>query len=120
MAKPPKNLDAITDPLHQIFEHFLLTRSYENAAAFTKQLAETYVHYLDSTNAHMPFEARQTVLEDLATEAHEMLVKRMYGSNEVIDSVTTGQVHQYRDGKVVDPHPLNMPELSKTASNDKE
>lgn len=108
-----KSLTKSKDPLFQLFEHFLLTRTYENSAAFTKQLAENYVAYLDSTHAHMPFEVRQTVLEDLATEAHEMLVKRMYGSKSGEPSETTGHVHHYRDGKVVDPTPLHMPEVSK-------
>jgi hypothetical protein len=117
MAKTPKQLDGNHDPLSQLFEHFLLTRSYENAGAFTKQLAENYLAYLDSTHAHMPFEARQTVLEDLATEAHEMLVKRMYGSVENVEKVTNGQVHAVRNGKVVDPSPLNMPEVKPTATD---
>ncbi len=99
------------DPLFQLFEHFLMNRTFDNSEAFTKQLAENYVAYLDSTHAHMPFEVRQTVLEDLATEAHEMLVKRMYGSNENEEAETTGCVHHYRDGKVVDPTPLHMPEV---------
>jgi hypothetical protein len=120
MAKNPKQLDTSHDPLNQLFEHFLLTRSYENAGAFTKQLAENYLAYLDSTHAHMPFEARQAVLEDLATEAHEMLVKRMYGSVEQTDKVTTGKVHHYRNGKVVEPAPLNMPEVTKPSATDKD
>lgn len=67
------------DPLYQLFEHHLVTRSYDDTAAFTKQLAEQYMGYLDSTPAHVPFVARQSVLEDLSAEAHEMLVKKMYG-----------------------------------------
>ncbi len=98
-----------TDPLLQLFEHFLVTRSYESSAQFTKQLAENYLVYLDSTIAHMPFEARQLVLEDLASEAHEMLVKRMFGCRTTPE--IWGQVFQCRDGKVLDPSPLNMPEV---------
>lgn len=115
MSKTRKKLPPANDPLHQLFEHFLLNRSYENAGAFTKQLAENYVAYLDSTAAHMPFEARQAVLEDLALEAHEMLVKRMYGSNDTGSRVTSGKVFHYRDGKVVDPSPLTVPSPSKAA-----
>jgi len=97
----------------------LLTRSYETAGQFTKQLAENYVAYLDSTPAHMPFEARQTVLEDLATEAHEMLVKRMYGCYEKRERPMSGHVHHFRDGKVAERLPLNMPDVSKQNSPDK-
>jgi hypothetical protein len=114
MNKPPRG----NDPLFQLFEHFLLTRSYENSAQFTKQLAENYLVYLDSTHAHMPFEARQMVLEDLATEAHEMLVKRMYGCSSGTETLLSGCVFSYRDGKVVDPKPLDMPEVGKASATE--
>jgi hypothetical protein len=109
LRSPMKKPLQTTDPLLQLFEHFLTTRSYESSAQFTKQLAENYLVYLDSTMAHMPFEARQLVLEDLASEAHEMLVKRMYGCRTTAE--VSGQVFQFRDGKVVNPSPLNMPEV---------
>jgi hypothetical protein len=80
------------DPLYQLFEHYLVTRSYEDTAAFTKQLAEQYLAYLDSTPAHVPFQARTGVLEDLANEAHEMLVKKMYGCVRVSDYFNYGAV----------------------------
>jgi hypothetical protein len=99
------------DPLFRLFEHFLMTRTYENSAAFTKQLAENYLAYLDSSHAHMPFEVRNAVLEDLASEAHEMLVKRMYG-NEIEQIKMVGLVLRYDDGKVTDPTPLHMPEIA--------
>jgi hypothetical protein len=87
-GKKSKNID----PLYQLFEHYLVTRSYEDTAAFTKQLAEQYLAYLDSTPAHVPFTARTGVLEDLATEAHEMLVKKMFGCVRVSDYVNYGTV----------------------------
>lgn len=67
------------DPLFQLFEHHLLTRSYEDSAAFTKEVAKEYFNYLDSTAVHVPLHVRQSVMEDLEAEAHEMLVKKMYG-----------------------------------------
>lgn len=106
--KAPNKVRKANDPLYQLFEHFLLNRSYDSANQFTKQLAENYMAYLDSSPAHMPFEARQTVLEDLATEAHEMLVKRMYGCFTLKEQ-SAGLVHNYRDGRVVEPTPLTMP-----------
>ena len=85
------------DPLFQLFEHFLVTRSYEDSAAFTKQLAEHYLAYLDTTPAHVPFEARASVLEDLEGEAHEMLVKKMYGCVNKDDYTNYGQVIEVQD-----------------------
>jgi hypothetical protein len=73
--KRPMNLD----PLYQLFEHHLMTRSYEDSSVFTKEVAEKYLAYLDSTLAHIPLQVRTGVLEDLELEAHEMLVKKMYG-----------------------------------------
>jgi len=71
----PKHLD----PLHQLFEHHLLTRSYDDAGAFTKEVAKEYLGYIDSTLAHVPIHVRASLVEDLEAEAHEMLVKKMYG-----------------------------------------
>jgi len=122
MAKTPKVKTAPKaqhkDPLYQLFEHFLMTRSYENPNEFTKQLAENYLIYLDSTPAHMPFEARQTALEDLAGEAHEMLVKRMYGGFGPQAPELSGHVRHFQDGRVVSALPLTMPELNKTTEKE--
>ncbi len=84
----PKRLD----PLFQLFEHFLMTKSYEDAGAFTKQLAEQYIGYLDSSPAHVPFDRRVHVIEDLTVEAHEMLVKKMYGTVKPSDYQNSGVV----------------------------
>lgn len=67
------------DPLQQLFEHHLLTRSYDDAGAFTKEVAKEYLGYIDSTLAHVPIHVRASLVEDLEAEAHEMLVKKMYG-----------------------------------------
>jgi hypothetical protein len=120
MSKPSLNkLPKPKDPLLELFEHFLLTRSYENATQFTKQLAENYLAYLDSTPSHMPFEARQSFLEDLASEGHEMLVKRMYGCFPRAEYEDTGRVHQFKNGKVTEPLPLQMPDVPKSTASDK-
>ena len=95
------------DPLFQMFEHFLLTRSYEDSAAFTKQLAEQYVSYLDSTPAHVPFDRRVHVLEDLTHEAHEMLVKKMYGTVKPSDYENSGVVMRMVDDAGVCPMEFN-------------
>ncbi len=93
----PRLLKKRMDPLFQLFEHFLVTRSYEDSAAFTKQLAEQYLVYLDSTPAHVPFDRRQNVIEDLTQEAHEMLVKKMYGTVKSSDYENTGVVMRLVD-----------------------
>ena len=84
------------DPLFQLFEHFLITRSYDDSAAFTKQLAEQYVAYLDTSPAHVPFHVRKHLLEDLQTEAHELLVRKMYGCVNSSDYENRGIVMRIR------------------------
>lgn len=85
-----KNLKV--DPLFQLFEHHLVSRSYEDSGKFTKELAAEYLAYIDTTLAHVPFKVRQTVTEDLEAEAHEMLVKKMYGTMRATDYVNFGGV----------------------------
>ena len=80
------------DPLFQLFEHYLFKRSYEDLSAFTKEVAEEYLAYLDSTPAHVPYHTRSTLIKDLESETHEMLVKRMYGCMKVSDYQNYGRV----------------------------
>jgi len=82
------------DPLFAIFEKHLLNRSYEDSAAFTKEVAEAYLTYLDSTPAHLPLHVRANILEDLEGEAHEMLVKKMYGLTSPAQYSSYGKVTQ--------------------------
>lgn len=91
-----KKMKRSLDPLYQLFEHFLMTRSYDDSAAFTKQLAEQYIAYLDASPAHVPYEARQHLLEDLKSEAHEMLVKKMYGCVDPAEYENRGAVMRVR------------------------
>jgi len=91
------------DPLYQLFEHFLVTRSYDDSNEFTKQLAEHYMAYLDSTPAHVPFHTRTHVVEDLTHEAHEMLVKKMYGCSQATDYQNCGTVMQIKKGEELHP-----------------
>lgn len=86
------------DPLFQLFEHYLMNRSYDDSGKFTKEVAEEYMGYLDSTLAHVPFHTRANVLEDLEAEAHEMLVKKMYGC------VVSSEYENY--GRVLRPKTL--------------
>jgi hypothetical protein len=86
------------DPLFQLFEHYLLNRSYEDSTAFTKEVAEEYLTYIDSTNAHVPFHSRTGVLEDLETEARELLVKKMYGCVRIADHANYGKVIKVKKG----------------------
>lgn len=86
------------DPLFQLFEHYLLNRSYEDSAAFTKEVAEEYLSYLDSTTAHVPFHARKGLIEDLQGETHELLVKKMYGVVRSTDYQNFGSVIKVEKG----------------------
>ncbi len=103
----------LIDPLYQLFEQQLVTRSYEDSAAFTKDLAKSYLAYLDSTPAHVPYESRGHLLEDLETEAHEMLVKKIYGCVRIDDHVDFGRVVRIELERVqlfgFDPLPLGNP-----------
>jgi hypothetical protein len=94
-VKPNKSVD----PLFQLFEHYLLNRSYEDSNKFTKEVAEEYMTYLDSTSAHVPFHVRSSLLEDLETETHELLVRKMYGCVRAADYVNSGTVISVRPGE---------------------
>lgn len=87
------------DPLYQLFEHHLMTRSYEDSAVFTKEVAEKYIAYLDSTAAHIPLHVRASVSEDLELETHEMLVKKMYGMVQPNDYLNYGKVVRVQKGQ---------------------
>jgi len=80
------------DPLQQLFEHHLLNRSYDDAAAFSKEVAKEYLGYIDTTLAHIPIHLRSSLLEDLEAEAHEMLVKKMYGVSHEVREGNFGKV----------------------------
>jgi len=80
------------DPLYELFEHFLFNRSFEDSTAFTKEVAEEYLAYLDASPAHVPFQSRDGVLKDLQAEAHEMLIKKMYGCAKASKHINYGKV----------------------------
>ncbi|MCB0403136.1 MAG: hypothetical protein KDD51_00010 [Bdellovibrionales bacterium] len=82
----------VVDPLFQLFEHNLFNRSYDDIGAFTREVAEEYLAYLDSTHAHVPFHLRAALLKDLEGEAHEMLIKKMYGCVKPRDYTNAGTV----------------------------
>lgn len=88
MRGPKKN----KDPLQQLFEHHLLNRSYDDAGAFSKEIVKEYLGYIDATLAHVPIHLRATITEDLETEAHEMLIKKMYGVETLTESTNFGKV----------------------------
>ncbi len=115
-GKKVKKLSKL-DPLYRLFETYLLTRSYENADSFTTQLARDYIAYLDSTPAHIPLYMREAVLEDLKSEVHELLVKKMYGCINIADYKNTGKVMGIKDNtlqlfdiKIDDSNPLASPQ----------
>jgi len=85
------------DPLYQLFEYHLLNRSYDDSAVFIREVAEEYLLYLDSTPAHTPFHARSDLLKDLEAEAHELLIKKMYGCLSKSDYKNYGDVIEFAD-----------------------
>jgi hypothetical protein len=102
-GKTGKNID----PLFELFEHYLLTKSYSDSAKFTKEVAGLYLAYIDSTPAHVPFHSRSHVLEDLEAETHELLVKKMYGCVRVTDYENCGRVMQIDNGEELKPFEFN-------------
>jgi hypothetical protein len=110
MKTKKKNID----PLFQLFEKHLLSRSYDDAAAFTKQLAKDYLAYLDSTPAQVPVHLRASVLEDLEQECHELLVKKMYGVIVPSDYQNRGKVVAYQRKE----DSLELIELAQTSPSD--
>ncbi len=90
--KEKKSENHFVDPLYQLFEHNLFHRSYDDIGAFTREVAEEYISYLDSTDAHVPFQVRANLLKDLENEAHEMLIKKMYGCSKTKDYLGMGSV----------------------------
>lgn len=109
------------DPLYQLFEHHLAHRSYEDSGAFTKEVAQGYIAYLDSTEAHIPLHVRQGVLEELEVETHEMLVKKMYGVVKATDNTNFGRVVKVTKDEIltVDYHAPAHPVKSTTENEDK-
>lgn len=106
------------DPLKQLFEHHLLNRSYEDASAFSKEVAREYLGYIDATLAHVPIHVRASLIEDLESEAHEMLIKKMYGVGPVDEATNFGRV------LIVEPKKYSLkaveflPPASSTVSDD--
>lgn len=91
------------DPLFQLFEHHLMTRSYDDSGAFTREVAEEYITYLDSTQSHVPLHVRANLLEDLQAETHEMLVKKMYGAVQPPGGTHYGKVMKLQGEEAVAP-----------------
>lgn len=108
------------DPLFELFEHYLLTRSYEDSAKFTKEVAGVYLAYIDSTPAHVPFHTRASVLQDLEAEAHEMLVKKMYGCVQPSDYQNFGKVIQVEKGEELRPFEFNRERVALAKTPTKE
>lgn len=97
------------DPLYKLFEHHLFNKSYEDAEAFTREVAEEYMAYLDSTPAHVPFHIRLALLKDLEAEAHELLVKKMYGCVQGSETSNFGQVLAVGDDEENSLTPFDLP-----------
>lgn len=90
------------DPLFQIFDFYLNNKSHQDSSIFTKTVANTYLSYLDSTIAHVPYQSRSLVLEDLQAEVQEMLVKKMYGAIKASDYSNFGTVIRIKKNKEIE------------------
>jgi len=111
-----KNIKNI-DPLFQLFQHHMLKKSYEDSTSFSKEVVTGYIVYLESTSAHIPYNVKAAVVEDLEAETHELLVKSMYGCGSPQASRTYGKVIKVRKNTELSTYEFTPPDsLSKADS----
>jgi hypothetical protein len=108
------------DPLFQLFQHHMLKKSYEDSGSFSKEVAGEYLVYLESTSAHIPFHVKTTVVQDLEAEAHELLVKSMYGCGAPQASRTYGKVIRIKKNSELSTYEFTPPESTVETETDKE
>ena len=87
-----------SDPLYHVFEYLLFSRSYDDPIELAKAIAAQYIQYLDSSQAYIVENLRQELLDELFVEAHEMLIKKMYGCVEQKFEKHYGKVMQIYQG----------------------
>ncbi|MFM8315598.1 MAG: hypothetical protein ACKOA8_15055 [Deltaproteobacteria bacterium] len=105
-GKKMKNLD----PLFQLFQHHMLKKSYEDSAAFSREVVSEYLVYLESTSAHIPHHVKAVVVQDLEAETHELLVKSMYGCGTPQKSQTYGKVIKVKRNLELSTYEFTPPE----------
>lgn len=98
------------DPLFQLFQHHMLKKSYDDSAAFSRDVVSEYLVYLDSTSAHIPLHVKAAVVQDLEAETHEMLVKSMYGCGAPSASITYGKVIKVTQNTELSTYEFTPPE----------
>lgn len=108
------------DPLFQLFQHHMLKKSYEDSTAFNREVASDYILYLESTSAHIPFDFKAAVVQDLEAEAHEFLVKSMYGCETPHTSQTYGKVIKIQSHTKFSTYEFTPPESTVENEADKE
>lgn len=115
-GKKQKNLD----PLFQLFQHHMLKKSYDDSAAFNREVAAEYLVYLESTSAHIPFSVKGAVVQDLEAETHELLIKSMYGCSIPHKSKTYGKVIHVKSTSELSTFEFSPPESALEPETDKE
>lgn len=115
-VKKPINLD----PMFQLFQHHMLKKSYDDSGAFSKDVAAEYLLYLNSTSAHIPFAVKAAVVEDLEAEAHEMLVKSMYGCGTPQKGHTYGKVMRVKKNTELTTYEFTLSEPNAEADSEVE
>ena len=108
------------DPLFQLFQHHMLKKSYEDSSVFNREVATEYMLYLESTSAHIPFEVKAAVLQDLEAETHELLVKSMYGCETTQPSQTYGKVIRINQNASFSTYEYTPPETHTEQEADQE
>ncbi len=115
-GKKQKNLD----PLFQLFQHHMLKKSYDDSAAFSREVVAEYLVYLGSTSAHIPLSFKPAVVQDLEAETHELLVKSMYGCGTPHKSETYGKVIKIKNSSKFSTFEFTPPESTLEQETDKE
>jgi hypothetical protein len=88
----------------------MLKKSYEDSASFSKEVVSGYLVYLGSTSAHIPYNVKDAVVEDLEAETHELLVKSMYGCGNPQSSHTYGKVIKVRKNTELSTYEFTPPD----------
>lgn len=115
-GKNQKNID----PLFQLFQHHMLKKSYDDSAAFSRDVAAEYLVYLESTSAHIPLNVKAAIAQDLESETHELLVKSMYGCSLPHQSTTYGKVIRINGSSELSTFEFTPPESTLESETDRE
>ena len=79
----------LTDPLHEILERHLFRSSTEGefSEELVKAVIADYMQFLQTQGVHTPAHLKAILIEDLADEIKEIIVKKTYGAVRIESGV---------------------------------